>query len=415
MMTHTPICPADQTFAREFTRHCQEHIAPLARAADQRRGCSAAGWQAVVDSGYLRLFHPAQWGGTGAGGVRQALAMEALAQACAGTFWAASISSILCGKLLHDLCGAQQQARWLPRIVAGDALGCFAATERGAGSDPASYRTTLRRSGDGYRLYGEKARVSNATTADVAVVLARREAADDPRLCYAVVDLRQPGVLRREQPKLGLQAMSWGSLEFHGVPLDDGDVILDASIDQTLRSVEWGQLIQTMCAIGLTSAALAASREYALQRRAFGRPIAHMQVVHARLADTLAELDAARLLALAAAHDKAEGRSVREPVIMAKIYATEMAVRCADRAMRTFGGSGYSTEHIVERIYRDSLANVPAGLPTDRLRELIACPLVGADPWAYPPFDWLTPAGLALGDDNDDDNDDDNGVPATGP
>lgn|GEM_PF-615000 len=397
---HIPICAADQAFAREFSVQCQERIAPLARAADQRGGCSAEGWRAVVDSGYLRLFHAAEWGGTGASGIRQALAMEALAQACAGTFWTASISSILCGKLLHDLCGPQQQARWLPRIVAGESLGCFAATERGAGSDPASYHTTVQRSGGGYRLCGEKARVSNATTADIAVVLARRETTHDPRLCYAVVDLHKPGVVRREQPKLGLQAMSWGRLEFTEVELGEEDVILDASIDQTLRVVEWGQLIQTMCAIGLASAALAASREYMLHRHAFGRPIAHLQAVHARLADMQAELDAARLLAFAAARDKAEGLSVREPIMMAKIYATEMAVRSADRAMRTFGGSGYAKDQIVERIYRDSLANVPAGLPTDRLREFIACAMVGADPWVYPPFDWLTPAGLTLGDDD---------------
>lgn len=396
---HMPISAADAAFAREFSSLCQKRIAPRARATDQRGELSAEGWREVIDSGYLRLFHPRECGGSGADGIRQALAMESLAQACAGTFWTASISTILCGKLLHDLCGPHQQERWLPGIVAGERLGCFAATERGAGSDPASYHTTVRRTGRGYHLCGEKARISNATTADVAVVLARRETVTDPRLCYAVVDLHKPGVVRRELPKLGLQAMSWGTLEFTEVELAEEDVILDASIDQTLRSVEWGQLIQTMCAIGLAGASLAACREFMLQRHAFGRPIAHLQVVHARLADMQAELDAARLLAFAAARDKAEGRSVREPIMMAKIYATEMAVRSADRAMRTLGGSGYGKDHVLERIYRDSLANVPAGLPTDRLREFIACPMVGADPWAYAPFDWLTSAGLNLGDD----------------
>jgi alkylation response protein AidB-like acyl-CoA dehydrogenase len=109
-----------------------------------------------------------------------------------------------------------------------------------------------------------------------------------------------------------------------------------------------------------------------------------------------AEIDASRLLALEVSWVKGQGGIARELVMMAKIHATEMAVRVADAAMRTFAGWGYSKDHAVERLYRDALANVPAGLPTDRLRELVACAMVGADPWAYEPFDWLGPAGLSL-------------------
>lgn len=384
--------------ADEFSRVCHERIAPRASAADRAGALPDESWRDLVDSGYLRMFHDPAWGGSGADGDAQAAAMEALARACASTFWTASISTILCGKLLQDLCGPRLQARWLRPIVAGERLGCFAATERGAGSDPSSYHTTVRRGGRGYLLRGEKARVSNACTADVAVVLARRETASSPALCYAVVDLRRPGVRRREQAKLGLQAMSWGTLEFNEVELAEEEVILDASIDLTLRSVEWGQLIQTMSAVGLARAALDVCVEYVQQRRAFGRPIAHLEVVHARLAEMYTELDAARLLARDAARLKAAGRSAREEVMMAKIYATEMAVRAADRAMRTLGGSGYSKDHIVERLVRDSLANVPAGLPTDRLREFLACAMTGVDPWVYAPFDWLSPAGLRITD-----------------
>ena len=118
--------------------------------------------------------------------------------------------------------------------------------------------------------------------------------------------------------------------------------------------------------------------------------------MHSRLAQIRAEIDAARLLAFEAAWLKGQGRAARDLVVMAKIYATEMSVRTADAAMRTLGGWGYSKDHAVERLYRDSLANVPAGLPTDRLRELLACPMVGVDAWAYEPFDWLTPAGLRI-------------------
>ena len=388
----------DPNFSRAFDRLCRERVASRAPAVDRAAAVPEDSWRDVVESGYLGLFHPRELGGSAADGATQFAAMESLAVACASTFWAATISTVLCGKLLHALCGPRHHARWLRPIVAGAAIGCFAATERGAGSDPASYRTHVRADGDGYRLRGEKQKISNATTADVAVVLARREAPTSPELCYVVVDLRGPGIRRREQPKLGLRGMSWGTIEFDDVAVAAEDVILGASVEKTLVSVEWGQLIQTMSALGLARASLAACREFVRERSACGRPIAHLEAVHARVADMQAEIAAARALAREVVELKAQGQSAREPVMMAKIFTTEMAVRVADRAMRCLGGSGYAAEQAIERLYRDSLANVPAGLPNDRLREFLGCAMVGVDPWTYPPFDWLGPAGLGVGE-----------------
>lgn len=365
-------------FARAY-----EGIAARAKQADQGGVLPPANWQDLIDSGYLGLFHGPQWGGSAADGISLALAMEQLARACASTFWIASISTLLCGKMLGDLCTAEHRRRWLEPIIAGRAIGCFAATEHGAGSDPSSYRTTLRRGPDGFRLVGEKSRISNAGIADVAIVLARLDEATSPALCYVVVDLRRPGIRRQELAKLGLNAMSWGTLSFDEVAIDPEDVIVDASIDATLRAVEWGQLLQVWCAIGLAETAIEACRDHALQRHAFGRPIARLGLVRDRLATMRIELDGVRLLALEATWLRGQDRPAREPVMMAKIAATELAVRITDAAMRTFGGWGYAKDCVIERLHRDSLANVPAGLPTDRLRELLVCPLLGVDPWVY--------------------------------
>jgi alkylation response protein AidB-like acyl-CoA dehydrogenase len=384
-------------FQDRFGRVCQERIAPRAAAADRAGAVSAQSLRDLTDAGYHRLFHPAAPGGAGADGVTLGIAMESLARACAGTFWAASISTVLCGNLLRALGAPEHQRRWLDPIVAGERIGAFAATEDGAGSDPGSYRSTLHRTARGLRLTGVKSRISNACTADVAVVLARDGEPTGPKLCYVVVDLRRPGIRRAEMPKLGLLAMSWGSITFDDVEIAPGDVIPDADIEKTLGAVEWGQLLQAWGAIGIAGSALEASLDHARLRQAFGRPLGHLEVVHGRLADMHADLEAARLLARAATCRKAAGLPARELVVMAKIHATEMAVRVADQAMRTFGGWGYSKDHVVERLYRDSLANVPAGLPTDRLRELLACAMVGADPWTYEPFDGLAAAGLRLG------------------
>jgi acyl-CoA dehydrogenase len=132
----------------------------------------------------------------------------------------------------------------------------------------------------------------------------------------------------------------------------------------------------------LAEAALEACREHALHRCAFGRPIARLGLIRDRLATMRIELDAVRLLAFEATWLRGESRPARERVMMAKIAATELAVRITDAAMRTFGGWGYAKDCVIERLHRDSLANVPAGLPTDRLRELLVCPLLGVDAWA---------------------------------
>ena len=388
--------PEQHVFSERFDRFCQQHIRQRARGIDKSGAVPRDVWQALVDVGYLGLFHPVEVGGTAADGITIGLAMESLAKACGSTFWAVSISTALCGKMIHELCTEEHHRVWLGPIVRGEKIGCFAASEDGPGSDPGAYRTSLRSTPSGWVLRGRKSRVSNAVTADVAVVLARQDSTANAGLCYVVVDLKRPGIQRSEIPKLGLRGMSWGVLEFDDVVIPHQDVILNASMDKILASVEWGQLLQTFCAIGLAAASLEASLSYAAERTAFGRPIGHLPVVHGRLADVRAELDAARLLALDASRVKGEGEAARELVVMAKIYATEMAVRAADVAMRTFGGWGFSEQHDVERFYRDSLANVPAGLPTDRLREFLACGLVGVDPWTYPPFDWLEPAGLSV-------------------
>jgi alkylation response protein AidB-like acyl-CoA dehydrogenase len=370
---------------QQFARAC-EGIAGRAAHTDRASELPSASWQELVASGYLGLFHPAPVG-SGADGVVLGLAMDQLARACASTFWTATISTLLCGRMLTDLCTPEHARRWLGPIVAGRAIGCFAATERGAGSDPKSYRTTLRRGPEGFRLVGEKSRISNVGVADVAIVLARLDEPRCEKLAYVVVDLRLPGVRREELPKLGLHGMSWGNLCFDEVSIEPDDVIVDGSIEAALRSVEWGQLLQVWCAVGLAEVALEACRRHALERVAFGRPIAHLGVVHDRLADMRIELDGARLLALEATWRKGEGLPARELVMMAKIHATELAVQITDAAMRTFGGWGYAQTFAIERLHRDSLANVPAGLPTDRLRELLVCPRIGVDPWSYAAFD----------------------------
>jgi alkylation response protein AidB-like acyl-CoA dehydrogenase len=397
------LTPQQREFGARFERVCRERIAPLAREVDRSGVIPAQSFVELAEAGYFQMFHPRAVGGSDADGISLGLAMEALARACGSTFWTATISTLLCGKILHGLGRPEHHRRWLTPIARGEKLGAFALIERGAGCDPASYRTALRRTANGYVLSGEKCRISNGPAADVCVVVAQlpleHEAGPASTATrYVVVDMKSPGVKRSSLEKLGLRAMSWGVVSFDEVEVPEADVIDPKDPEVTHKAVEWGQLFQSFCAIGFACEALEASIAYASGRTSFGRPLTHMQVVHLRIADMRVQIDAARLLAQHAAWAKTRGEPARELVLMAKVYATEMAVRVSEAAMRIHGGWGYSTELPIERLLRDSLANVPAGMPTDRLRELLACPWVGADADCHGAFDWLSEAGLSISD-----------------
>jgi alkylation response protein AidB-like acyl-CoA dehydrogenase len=154
-----------------------------------------------------------------------------------------------------------------------------------------------------------------------------------------------------------------------------------------LQVVEWGQVIQALCGIGAGEAALSEARRFVEGRQSFGRPLADNEVVQHHLDEAELELYAATLLARRAVAAKARGEVAGADIVMAKIFGTEAGVRACHAALTVCGGWGYSTEMPVERFLRDAYGNIPAGLPNDRLRELLVASRVGADPWRRAPLD----------------------------
>lgn len=359
-----------------WTNFCAREIAARASETDRHARISREIWRGVGEHGYLQLFHKPHDGDLYG-------AMLALARACAATFWTATISSALCGRMLREL--ARGADGWIEGLASGAKLGCFAATESGSGSDPASYRSSLRRVEGGWELSGEKTRVANAPDADVAAVLSPAFEHDGTPLglALAIVDLSAPGVARTRLRALGLRGMSWGSLAFDAVRLAASAVELNTTMPRTLTVVEWGQVIQIMSAIGAAEAGLEAARAFVSTRVSFGHALAENEAVRVRLGGAKLEIDAASLLAREVVAKKARGEIAGAPLIMAKIFATEAGVRACQTALGVCGGWGYSSELAVERLLRDALGNVPAGLPNERLRELVACQKLELDPWQW--------------------------------
>ncbi|MEU3558338.1 acyl-CoA dehydrogenase family protein [Streptomyces fragilis] len=376
------------------THHTFPGIAARAARTDATGSIPPENWQDLKDSGYLRLFHPPHLGGTGADAATQVQAMEALARACSGTYWSATVSALLCAKLISTY-GDERHHRLIRPLLTGDRLAAFAIVEPAAGSDPATYRTTVRPTGNGYTVNGEKSRITNAPNADLAVTLARRDKpADDtgPDWCLAFVDLNQPGVRRYDIPHMGLRGMPWGGIVYTDAHIDESDVI-PLPFTELAEGMTWGWLLVSIAAVATAESALTASVRHARRRISFGRPLAHMEGVQAQLADSRTHIDAARLLAHRGAAERVAGASARDLIGMLKIYATEMSVQVTARAVQIHGATGVTQGHEVERHYRDAQMNVIGAFATNRLREQIAEHL-GLGPAVYRPFDWLTPTGL---------------------
>jgi acyl-CoA dehydrogenase len=304
------------------------------------------------------------------------MAQESLAKACAATFLSTGASIGLCGAPLARFGSAAQKSRWLTPLIAGEKIGCFGLTEPDAGTDAAAIRCAAAKVEGGWVLNGEKALITNAPVADVAVVFAVTDKeAGVGGVTMFVVDLSLPGVSRsKPYKKLGLRGSATGGLSFSDVRLSDDDVVgeVGQGFVQAMQTLELGRVGMCHFAIGIADAAYDAAKKYAMERRAFGKPIGRLQAVHFKIADMKVEIDGARLMARQVAWRLAQGEDIGVRASVAKTYATEMAVRVTDMALQVHGGWGYTDDFVVERLFRDARLG-PIGEGTSEIqRELIA-------------------------------------------
>jgi alkylation response protein AidB-like acyl-CoA dehydrogenase len=370
------ISDEDRAFGEAFEKFCQERIAPRAAATDEAGRIPKENWGDLKEMGFFKLFYPESVGGIGASWLHTAMAEESLAKACASTFLSTGASIGLCAAPIFHFGSDEQKKKWLGPIINVEKIGCFGLTEPGAGTDAARIQTRARKTDKGWVLNGEKALITNAPIADVAVVMA----VTDPDAGYGgvtmfLVDTSKPGVTRsRPYKKMGLRGSETGGLTFEDVELSNDDVIgeVGQGFIQAMQTLELGRIGMCHFGIGIAEAAYDASRKYAQERTAFGRPIARLQAVHFKIADMKIQIDGARLLARQCGWRKSRGEHLGAAASIAKTYATEMAVKVTDAAVQIFGGWGYTQDYPVERYFRDARLG-PIGEGSSEIqRELIA-------------------------------------------
>ena len=348
----------EQQLIRETARaFCDREIVPHARDWDRSERMDPGIVAKLAEVGFLGCALPEAHGGMGLDSVSYCLVMEELGRADSSVRGIVSVNNGLAGKTIAAWGRAEQKAEWLPRMCSGEALGCYALTEPGSGSDPASLVTRADRDGDGWVLNGSKIFITLGSWAGVALVFART-GGEGPRgiTCFLVPTASEGFSAVKIDGKLGLRAQDTAELFLDGVRVPDSARLGDegAGFKVAMSALDNGRISLAAGSVGIAQGCVDASIAYAAERRQFGKPIASFQLVQELIADTAVETDAARMLAWRAAFLADSGRPYTLAASQAKYYASEVAVRAANAAVQVHGGYGYIDEFPVQKYLRDA-------------------------------------------------------------
>jgi acyl-CoA dehydrogenase len=253
----------------------------------------------------------------------------------------------------------EQKQAWLPRLSTGELIASFALTEPDAGSDAASLRTTAIRDGDDYVVNGTKRYITNAPHAGMFTLMARTDPGNKGAggITAFIVDARTPGItLGRNDRKMGQRGAHTCDVSFENCRVPAANIIggkEGRGFKTAMKVLDKGRIHVAAVCVGAAERILEEALRYAMERRQFGRPIAEFQLVQAMLADSKAEAYAARCMVIDSARRRDAGENVSTEASCAKLFASEMCGRVADRAVQIHGGAGYMSEYAVERFYRD--------------------------------------------------------------
>jgi butyryl-CoA dehydrogenase len=341
--------------ARDFT---DNEIVPRARDSDRAQRFDIDLARRLGDMGYLGAPVAEEYGGRSLDYTSYGLIVEQVGRGDSAVRTVVSVqTSLVCGSI--ERWGTEdQKRRWLPRLCAGEAFGCFALTEPDAGSDPASMRTRAEKVDGGWLISGQKMWISLGNVAEVALVFAQADPESAHRgICCFLVPTDSDGFSTQEvHGKLGLRASDTAELALDGIEVPD-DALLGEVGDGfkvAMSALDSGRYSVAAGCVGICQGCLDASVAYATERQQFGVPIASFQLVQEMIAEIVVRTDAARLLVRRAGILKDAGKPSTTETSIAKLYATESAVECANLAIQVHGGSGYVDDHPVERYLRDA-------------------------------------------------------------
>lgn len=308
--------------------------------------------------GLLGVLVPEQYGGAGMGYFEYITALEEISKVCGSIGLSMAAHNSLCTGHILAFGNEEQKAKYLPLLATGKWIGAWALTEPNTGSDSGNMKTTAKQDGDYWILTGSKNFITHAKSSNVVVVLARHADSEDKRFSSAfIIEKGTEGLTHgRKENKLGMRASETCELLLDNVRVHKSQLLgnVGDGFKQAMKVLDGGRISIAALSLGIAQGAYEAALQYSKERQQFNQPIGNFQGISFKLADMATEIEAARLLTYKAADMKMKGIPMTREAAMAKLYASEVAVRVANEAVQIFGGYGYTKDYPVEKFYRDA-------------------------------------------------------------
>jgi alkylation response protein AidB-like acyl-CoA dehydrogenase len=341
--------------AREFA---DREILPRVRDNDRAERFDRELASKLGEVGFLGPILDEKYGGRNLDYVGYGLIVEQIGRADSSARTVVSVQTSLVGSAVQKWGSEEQKMRWLPRLCSGEGLGCFGLTEPDTGSDAANLRTRATKTDDGWSISGQKMWISLGSVSEFALIFAQTDPEKKHKgLAAFIVPTASEGFTAAEiHGKLGLRSSDTAELSLDGVEVGD-DALLGEVGDGfkvAMTALESGRFSVASGCVGIMEGCVEASVAYSKERKQFGVPLARFQLVQEMIADMILKRDASRMLVFRAGILKDEGKPNTMETSVAKVFATEAAVECANLAIQVHGGSGYVDDYPVERYLRDA-------------------------------------------------------------
>jgi len=336
----------------------EREILPGARDNDRAGRFNRELARKLGQVGYLGAPIAEMYGGRSLDYVGYGLIAEQIGRADSSARTVVSVQTSLVGGPIERWGSEEQKREWLPRLCSGEALGCFGLTEPDTGSDAANLRTRATKTDSGWSISGQKMWISMANFADVALIFAQTDPERKHRglACFMVPTDSEGFTTQEIHGKLGLRASDTGEISLDGVEVPDSAMLGEVGdgFKVAMTALDTGRYSVAAGCVGICEGCVQSSVSYATERRQFGVPLARFQLVQEMIAEMILKRDASRMLVYRAGALKDEGKPNTMETSVAKLYATEAAVECANLAIQVHGGSGYVDDYPVERYLRDA-------------------------------------------------------------
>ncbi len=357
--------------AKDFA---ENHIRPHVMEWDEAQHFPVETMKELGKLGFLGILVPEEYNGSGLGYQEYISILTEIGKVCGSVGLSVAAHNSLCTGHIMAFGNEEQKKKYLPKLATGEWIGAWGLTEPNTGSDAGRMKCVAVKEGDHYILNGAKNFITHGKSGDVAVVIARTgELLDSHGMTAFVIERGTPGFeAGKKENKLGMRASETAEMIFSDCKIHESQILgnVGDGFIQSMKILDGGRISIAALSLGIAKGAYEASVKYAQEREQFGKPIASFQAISFKLADMSTKIQAAELLTRRAADFKNAGKKMTKEGAMAKLYASEVAVECANEGVQIFGGYGFTKDFPVEKFYRDAKL-LTIGEGTSEIQKLV--------------------------------------------